>query len=482
MDIAFLILVAGSVLLALSLISILLISPSSRDGTGILFYAREFSIDLTDIVGSALVRLQEHFWLYIPLGLIGMWRWLTWGFKRICAAHYKPIEVQKPSFNRSLCIITPVYNENPETFRRALKSWEANNPDELIAVIDKSDQDCIEIYREFSKTRKGARLLVTPKRGKREAIADGICASKCEIVALVDSDTIWASNIRESLLAPFEDPDIGGVTPRNHPIERSSIWQKMTDIFWDIRNYYDLPSQTAMGCALTCLTGRTSLYRREILLTKLDQFLNEILLGKKKESGEDKCFTRLVQKEGWKTYYQKTAVVYSAAAPDFMTFVSQRLRWTRNSHNSDLVSLIEGWAWRHPYLAFYMIDRYISTFTLFLGPIFMGIAIYLNQWIVVGAILILWLAGRTIKILPHLKRYPKDLLLLPIFVVVYFLIALIKLYALVTIREQIWIRENEASEIRDSAKRPAIFAKIKDMILTTEIITGIVFLVIFGLR
>ena len=36
MDIAFLILVAGSVLLALSLISILLISPSSRDGTGIL--------------------------------------------------------------------------------------------------------------------------------------------------------------------------------------------------------------------------------------------------------------------------------------------------------------------------------------------------------------------------------------------------------------------------------------------------------------
>ena len=118
--------------------------------------------------------------------------------------------------------------------------------------------------------------------------------------------------ISEKFYLPlFKDPDIAGVTPRNHPIERNSLWQKITDIFWDIRNYYDLPSQTAMGRALTCLTGRTSLYRREILLPKLNEFLNEVLLGRRKESGEDKCFTRLVQKEGWKTYYQNTAVIYS---------------------------------------------------------------------------------------------------------------------------------------------------------------------------
>ncbi|MFZ0695988.1 MAG: hypothetical protein WAM88_02490, partial [Nitrososphaeraceae archaeon] len=158
------------------------------------------------------------------------------------------------------------------------------------------------------------------------------------------------------------------------------------------------------------------------------------------------------------------------------------MRWKRNSHNSDLVTLLEGWAWKHPYLAFYMVDRFISTFTLFLGPIFFGIAIYLNQWVVALAILCLWFVGRGIKIWPHLKRCPQDLFLLPIFVPVYFLIALIKLYALVSIREQKWIRENGSNEVSHSRTRQRIYHKTKDMILTTEIISVLVILVVFILQ
>jgi N-acetylglucosaminyltransferase len=236
-----------------------------------------------------------------------------------------------------------------------------------------------------------------------------------------------------------------------------------------------------VGSALTCLTGRTSLYRREILLPKLAEFLNEILLGKRKESGEDKCLTRLIQKDGWKTYYQSTAVIYSVAASDFSTFVTQRLRWTRNSHNSDLVSLLHGWAWRHPYLAFYMIDRFISTFTLFIGPIFMGISIYYHQFTVTLAIFILWMVGRGIKILPHLRRHPEDIPLIPIFIAINFLMALIKLYALITIREQKWIRQHYQPSGFVSKTRHRVFTKIKDMILTTGIIGSIVIFVLYVL-
>lgn len=455
--------------------------PYGTEGSGIIRYVKQWSVAITDTLGTSLVKLGEHFWLYVPLGLIGLWRWLTWGVKKTCAEYYKPIEVPDHFFKPSLCIVTPVYNENPDIFREALNSWEANIPDEVVAVIDESDTNCIEVFKQFSRNKEWTKLLITPKRGKREAIVDGILASNSKIVALVDSDTIWATGIKTRLLAPFADPSIAGVTPRNHALQRGSIWQKMTDIFWDIRNYHDLPSQTAMGSALTCLTGRTSLYRRDVLLPKLDEFLNEILLGKKKESGEDKCFTRLVQREGWKTYYQETAVIYSAAAPDFRTFLSQRLRWTRNSHNSDLVSLSEGWAWRHPYLAFYMIDRFISTFTLFLGPIFFGIAVYLNQWVVAGAILCLWIVGRGIKILPHLRRRPNDILLIPVFVAINFLMAIVRLYALVTIREQKWIREYNHTK-KGTRNVQLAFRKMKDMILTGEVITGLVLLVIYVLK
>jgi cellulose synthase/poly-beta-1,6-N-acetylglucosamine synthase-like glycosyltransferase len=297
-------------------------------------------------------------------------------------------------------------------------------------------------------------------------------------VALVDSDTIWGHNIRDNLLAPFQYAMIGGVTTLQHPIERNSIWQKMTDVFWDMRNYYDLPSQTAMAKALTCLSGRTSLYRRQIILPKLNEFLNEILFGRKKESGEDKCLTRLVQKDGWKTYYQSNAVVFSSAALDFKTFWNQRIRWSRNSHNSDIISLWDGWAWKNPYLAFYMIDRFITIFTLFFGPIFFSISLYLNDWVVALSIVALWIFGRGIKIIPHLRRHPKDIYLLPVYVVINFLLALVKLYALVTIREQKWIRGVQER----SVKRKGYLKKIKDIILTTEIIFSIALFAFFVLQ
>lgn len=486
---------AASTFILLLIVSLLFAYPNASDNYGVIKPARQTAVALTDILGSALLKLEEHFLFYIPLGIIGIWRWMTWGLKRVCAAYYRPIEYSSSSTNspgssdHSLSIVTPVYNENPTTFKRALQSWEANKPDEIIAVIDQSDIDCIDVFKEFSKNKTWASLLVTSKPGKRQAIADGVREAKSEIVALVDSDTVWGNDIRDRLLSPFNDSSIAGVTPRNHPLERNSVWQKMTDIFWDIRNFYDLPSQAAMGQVLTCLTGRTSLYRRTIILPKLEEFMNEILFGKKKESGEDKCFTRLVQKDGWKTYYQSSAVIYSMAASDFKTFVSQRLRWTRNSHNSDLVSLIDGWAWRHPYLAFYMVDRFVSTFTLFLGPIFFGISVYLHQWGIATAILALWMVGRTIKILPHLKRHPADLYLLPLFVGVYFMIALIKLYALVTLREQKWIREHDfesgtrVGQADTLIKNPSNLSKrIKNYILTTEIIVSMILFANLALR
>jgi cellulose synthase/poly-beta-1,6-N-acetylglucosamine synthase-like glycosyltransferase len=462
----------------ISLISISIFLPSwfnySWLGNDIVSITTKF----TDEIGGAILKGAQNFLIYIPLGIIGLWRWGIWMFKKLGSLYYIPIDPGNQIENYTMGIITPVYNENPTVFKIALDSWQSNKPDELIAVIDQNDVPCIRVFQEFAQNKPWAKLIVTPKPGKRPALADGILVSKCDIVALVDSDTIWAHNIRDKLLAPFHNPIIGGVTTRQHPIERHSIWQKMTDIFWDMRNYYDLPSQTAMAKALTCLSGRTSLYRRQIILPKLNEFLNEIVFGRKKESGEDKCLTRLVQREGWKTYYQSNAVVFSSAASDFKTFWNQRIRWSRNSHNSDIISLWDGWAWKNPYLAFYMIDRFITIFTLFFGPIFFSLSVYFNDWLVALSIVGLWICGRGIKIIPHLRRHPKDILLLPVYVAVNFLLAFAKLYALVTIREQKWIRGVQER----SVKPKGYFKKIKDMVLTTEIIFSLVIIVVLALQ
>ena len=468
------IIAALSVLLIFSIIFVIL--PEFFNKISLLEPIQDLVLKISEFFGYVAINYYQFIWIYLPLGAIGFWRWSVWLFKKSTSFLYKPKIPSDDIHLHKYSIITPVYNEDPKTFDQAIRSWIRNEPDEIIGVIDQTDNRCIEVFQSIAKDYTFMKLIIATKPGKRPALAEGIKEARNKIVALVDSDTIWAENIRKSILVPFDDPLIGGVTTRQHPIERRTIWQKITDIFWDMRNYYDLPAQTAMGQALSCLSGRTSLYRKDIITEDLDIFLNEIVLGRKKESGEDKCLTRIVQSKGWKTYYQSNAVIYSYAAPDFKTFWSQRLRWSRNSHNSDLISLWEGWAWKHPFLAFHIIDRFISIFTLFFGPIFFGIALYLNHYILAVSILLLWMIGRGIKILPHLKRHPKDIILLPVYVIINFMIAIIKLYALVTIRDQKWIRSKNRKSVTST------FKKIKNFILTSEIIGSLVFIIIFIVR
>ncbi|HJU79015.1 MAG TPA: glycosyltransferase, partial [Nitrososphaeraceae archaeon] len=222
-----------------------------------------------------------NYWLIIPLGIVGIWRWTIWLIKKIVATLYSPITPGSPkdasvaTDQLSVSVIIPVYKEDNKIFKRSLESWWKNNPAEIIAIIDKSDPECIAEFKEFQQGKRNLKLIVTSKPGKRAALADGISESKGRILALTDSDTMWDSNFLENALRPFQvDPKIGGVTPRYHPIETRTIWQKMTDIFWDMRNYYDMPAQTAGGKALSCLSGKTALYRREILLPKMNLFLN----------------------------------------------------------------------------------------------------------------------------------------------------------------------------------------------------------------
>jgi hyaluronan synthase len=430
------------------------------------------------------------YFLYVQVGVIGIWRWGIWLIKKICAQYYVPIlpvnglSLQKGSAlenpnSKTISIITPVYNENPEIFRAALMSWEKNSPSEIIAVIDKSDTECISVFRDFAKDKPNAKLIITSKPGKRPALADGIKEARGELVSLTDSDSIWDNNIKEKIIAPFYNESIGAVTPRFHPIKRNKFWEKMTDFFWDIRNYVDLPAQTATGQKVSCISGRTATYRRNILLPILDDFLNEIIFGRKKESGEDKCLTRMIQRAGWKTYYQQNAVIFSSGAEDFKTFWKQRLRWSRNSHNSDLISLWQGWVWKSPFLALFMIDRIVSTFTLFIGPIFFCFSLYYQQWVLSISILILWIVGRGIRTLPHLRRKPRDLLYLPCYLIVNFVSGLAKLYALVTIKEQKWIRA-KSDRVDSSLKLPQILNNIKHILITCQIFVILV-LVVYAL-
>ncbi len=412
--------------------------------------------------------------IYSPFGIIGVWRWSVWLFQTVMRQRYHtipPILSDRP--RRSLSVVTPVYNEDPDVFERALRSWQANRVDEIIAVIDWSDETCIAIFKRFAEGFPGAKLLIIEEPGKRPALAMGIRAATSDIVALVDSDSLWDRGVTEAVLAPFADDRVGGVATRQAVLDPKTPAERLFAIRLDLRYLHEYPYLASMGNVLTCLSGRTAVYRREALLPLVDGLIHETFLGKRCISGDDKQLTYLLQSAGWLTRFQQNAVVRTPGMPGLKKFFLQNLRWGRNSWRTDLRTMFRSWPWRRePFFAYHLVDRAIQPFTLLLGPIYFGVSLWLGHAVIAALLMGWWLASRTVKLYPHLRENPRDILSVPLFTFSQYYLALIKIYALFTLDFQSWITRWHASRLNLAG-----LSLVPSRLATASVVIGLAFMV-----
>jgi cellulose synthase/poly-beta-1,6-N-acetylglucosamine synthase-like glycosyltransferase len=379
-----------------------------------------------------------YYVLGTPLGVLGLIRWAFWLVRRIPAVLYKPVT---NNFRLSMSIVVPTYQEDPVIFAAAIESWLANRVAEVILVIDESDKICMEVASRYPVT-----VIKTNIPGKRDALRVGWNHAKTDLVALVDSDTIWAQDVAAEVCKPFADPKVGGVGTRQSVYGSKGFLSRITDMFLDHRYFDENASQSFLGQAVSCLSGRTAVYRRKLLMDIEQDFMHETFWGVQCLSGDDKRLTTLVLERGYLTYMQRTAEVWSTFPTKWRVFFRQRLRWARNTWRSDLRALGRPWVYRHPFLAFTMADKGISGFTLLLGPLFMAYSLIQQNWVFCGVLALWWQISRSAKLLPHLRRRPSSFFFIPGYVVVSWLMALIKLQALCTIRKQKWLTREVAVE------------------------------------
>ncbi len=189
------------------------------------------------------------------------------------------------------------------------------------------------------------------------------------------------------------------------------------------------------------------------------EFMHETFWGVPCLSGDDKRLTTLVLERGYLTYMQRSAEVWSTFPNTWRIFFKQRLRWARNTWRSDLRALSRPWVYRHPFLAYTMMDKGLSGFTLLLGPAFMVHSLINQNWIFAAVLAGWWQLSRSAKLLPHLRRRPSSFLFIPGYVFVSWIMAIIKLQALLTIRRQRWLTRQVAVEngqvVRTAGADPA---------------------------
>lgn len=381
------------------------------------------------------------FWYVIPLGVIGLVRWSSWLVRRVPAAYYAPIT---SDHREPITVVTPVYDEDPTIFRYAVQSWLANrHVVEVICVIDTTDERCMAIAERLA-TSHAVTVVPTSVPGKRPALRTGWEHARTELVALVDSDTIWAEDVSDRVCEPFVDPRITGVGTRQNVYNPRSFLERVNDIYLDYRYFDENAAQTVVGRAVSCLSGRTAVYRRSFLMSVGDEFLDETFAGRPCNSGDDKRLTSLLLAQGSRTYMQRSARVWSTFPSRPREFLLQRLRWSRNTWRSDLRALSSRWILRYPFLGFTMVDKAISGFTLLVSPVVFTLALVGGRFAFAGILFAWWMVSRAAKLLPHLRRRPVDLVILPAFVGLTFVMALVKIYALGTLTTQRWLTRRVA--------------------------------------
>ncbi|WP_434315407.1 glycosyltransferase [Leifsonia sp. P73] len=356
--------------------------------------------------------------------------WVIWIVKVLMSRRYRPYTGE---FDGTTSVVVPVVDEPLDLFRDVLGRMVEQKPGEIIVVINGApNPELAEVCEEFAPL---VRWVHTPIPGKRNAVMIGTRMSTGEITVLVDSDTVWTHDTLSELVKPFADERVGGVTTKQRILEPERSWiTRWADWLENSRALYSMPAQSVVG-QIGCLPGRTIAFRRSILMRVMEKFMTEKFLGVFLEVSDDRTLTNLTLKEGYRTVYQHTSLVYTDAPLKVKKLFKQQLRWARGSQYNTMRML--PWMLGHaPILAFFFVMDILLPFILagvMGGWVYRSITGegynfyegFLKSYGIQGGIITvaaLMVASSVISMsirqIRHLSEKPTDFFRLPVFIIV----------------------------------------------------------------
>lgn len=246
-------------------------------------------------------------------------------------------------------VIIPTLEGNSEEIRKTVASILANNPFQIILVtIEKNLTRALELAASFDS--KKIAVLSNAQANKRFQMLKGLEDVTTDLTVFSDDDVFWKPKTLAWLLAPFQDPLIGGTGTCQRlaralaPTLSQRFWGFYAACYLERRNF-DCASCNAVDGGVPCLSGRSAMYRTHILKEQDFQwaFRNEKWRGSLLNHADDDNFlTRWLVSNGWKLRFQysEDCEVETTLADDYK-FILQCLRWSRSNWRSNLTSLFD---------------------------------------------------------------------------------------------------------------------------------------------
>jgi hypothetical protein len=379
---------------------------------------------------------------------------------------YRPTPVPaKPKYGRSnvTAIIPTVEPQNPD-FDECIRSVLKNGPKKILVVtvgeknFKLTEKICKKIWEQFKSSNPDSETTIkvtkTSEANKRRQLGAVIPEVDTEITAWVDDHVFLPTeNFLPAAIAPFDDDKVGivGTNKRvrrfNHGYSCKGFWNFVGCLYLE-RHNFEITATTCIDGGAFVISGRTSLHRTSIIKdTKfLDGFQNEIcffgLLGPINPD-DDNFVTRWNVTNGYKIAFQNCEdATIETTLGTYPKFLSQCMRWARTTWRSNSCSLFtDRTVWTaQPWCVYAVFITSFFNFALFTDAALVYL-LYASKWASATnlALLALWMvASKLVKIVPHFKRHPGDLLYLPGQILFGYYHSLIKLWALFTFWDITW--------------------------------------------
>ncbi|KAF6234803.1 hypothetical protein HO173_007023 [Letharia columbiana] len=376
---------------------------------------------------------------------------------------YKPVAIPThPSLTaKDVTVIVPTVAPYGKDFEECIQSIQANGPAKIVIVtagpgnyeraIQSVDMSSNILIKHCHVQNKRAQVC--------EALEDEVHTT---ITVLCDDHVFWPRNFLPSILAPFEDPNVGcvGTSKRvRRTVSNFSLagfWNFLGCLYLE-RHNFEIAATNAIDGGVFVISGRTSAHRTEILQPQLfrNGFLNDyILFGLigPLNADDDNFITRWMVNHGWKLkiQYSEDACIETTLG-EYPKYLFQCMRWARTTWRSNPLSLLSRRTWTtQPWSIYAVFLTSFINFALFYDvALLTTLRIYLTDPAsssshpvtpATGLLTLgLWiLCSKLVKPWPHFRRHPRDLAYLPGYILFGYFHSLLKLWALLTFWNVAW--------------------------------------------
>ncbi len=104
--------------------------------------------------------------------------------------------------------------QEAHTIGQALDALLPQLPDDAELLVICPDAETTAVIHSYQQHHPQIRHIADQRKGKPAALNLGLAAANHDLIVFTDGDIYVSSNALESLLVPFEDPQVGAVTGR----------------------------------------------------------------------------------------------------------------------------------------------------------------------------------------------------------------------------------------------------------------------------